>query len=63
MATATPTRPAPHRGQVTPDSHDFPTRRYDLVKEFVIALVVVDAAHRCARGDLLLTRREGDLDA
>ena len=25
----------------TPDSHDFPTRRYDLVKEFVIALVVV----------------------
>ena len=24
----------------TPDSHDFPTRRYDLVKEFVIALVV-----------------------
>jgi hypothetical protein len=25
----------------TRDSHDFPTRRYDLVKEFVIALVVV----------------------
>ena len=25
----------------TPDSHDFPTRHYDLVKEFVIALVVV----------------------
>jgi hypothetical protein len=25
----------------TPDSHDFPTRRYDLVKEFVIALIVV----------------------
>jgi hypothetical protein len=24
----------------TPDAHDFPTRRYDLVKEFVIALVV-----------------------
>src|SRR5664279_252559 len=24
----------------TPDSHDFPTRRYDLAKEFVIALVV-----------------------
>lgn len=24
----------------TPDSHDFPTRRFDLVKEFVIALVV-----------------------
>ncbi|HEX2857400.1 MAG TPA: hypothetical protein VHO26_07985 [Propionibacteriaceae bacterium] len=26
---------------VTPDSHDFPTRRYDLVKEFVVALVVM----------------------
>lgn len=26
---------------VTPDSHDFPTRHYDLVKEFVIALAVV----------------------
>ncbi len=25
----------------TPDAHDFPTRRYDLVKEFVIALAVV----------------------
>jgi hypothetical protein len=25
----------------TPDSHDFPTRPYDLVKEFVIALIVV----------------------
>jgi len=25
----------------TPDSHDFPTRPYDLVKEFTIALVVV----------------------
>ena len=25
----------------TPDSHDFPTRRYDLAKEFVITLVVV----------------------
>src|SRR5450759_1715210 len=24
----------------TPDSHDFPTRPYDLAKEFVIALVV-----------------------
>jgi hypothetical protein len=29
-------RPLP----VTPDSHNFPTRPYDLVKEFVIALVV-----------------------
>jgi hypothetical protein len=25
----------------TPDSHDFPTRPYDLVREFVIALIVV----------------------
>ncbi|GAA1599703.1 MULTISPECIES: hypothetical protein [Kribbella] len=25
----------------TPDAHDFPTRSYDLVKEFVVALVVV----------------------
>jgi hypothetical protein len=29
------------RGDKTPDSHSFPTRHYDLVKEFVIALVVV----------------------
>lgn len=27
--------------RTTPDSHDFPTRSYDLVKEFVIALAVV----------------------
>jgi len=25
----------------TPDAHDFPTRSYDLVKEFVVALIVV----------------------
>ena len=25
----------------TPDSHDYPTRHYDLVKEFVIALVII----------------------
>jgi hypothetical protein len=32
----------PHRAQrTTPDSHDYPTRSYDLVKEFVIALVVM----------------------
>ncbi len=38
MATTTErARPARH----TPDSHSFPTRPYDLVKEFVIALVVV----------------------
>jgi hypothetical protein len=37
MATAT--QKSPRRG--TPDSHAFPTRGYDLVKEFVIALVVV----------------------
>ena len=31
------------RRDVTPDAHLFPTRPYDLVKEFVIALVVVGA--------------------
>ena len=36
MTTSTRTRRA-----VTPDSHDFPTRPYDLVKEFTIALGVV----------------------
>ena len=41
MATATHTRPAASRRTRTPDSHDYPTRPYDLVKEFVIALVVV----------------------
>ena len=41
MTTRTrPTRGAKH-GDTTADSHDFPTRSYDLVKEFVIALVVV----------------------
>lgn len=34
---------APPRDR-TPDSHSFPTRSYDLVKEFVIALVVVTLA-------------------
>ena len=29
------------RGDTTPDSHLFPTRPYDLVKEFIIAVVVV----------------------
>ena len=29
------------RRDMTPDAHLFPTRRYDLVKEFVIAVVVV----------------------
>ncbi|SES43878.1 hypothetical protein SAMN05216199_3668 [Pedococcus cremeus] len=44
MATATPTRPtrSSRRSPARPrDAHSFPTRRYDLVKEFVIALVVV----------------------
>ncbi|MGW7684458.1 hypothetical protein ACWGID_27190 [Kribbella sp. NPDC054772] len=36
MTTVAATR---HRR--TPDAHDFPTRSYDLVKEFVIALIVV----------------------
>jgi len=44
----TPTRPAAppprRRRDRTPDSHGFPTRRYDLVKEFVVALVVVTLA-------------------
>ena len=34
-------RPAGRRRDRTPDSHGFPTRPYDLVKEFVIALVAV----------------------
>ena len=44
--TKSPTRiPAqPGAGRhPTPDSHGFPTRSYDLVKEFVIALVVMSA--------------------
>ena len=42
MTTNPPTgRRAGKRRANTPDSHDFPTRPYDLVKEFVIALVVV----------------------
>jgi len=36
--TATMTR---RPASTTPDSHGFPTRRYDLVKEFAIALVVI----------------------
>jgi hypothetical protein len=38
MTTASHTR---RRRDTTPDAHLFPTRPYDLVKEFVIALVVV----------------------
>ena len=30
-----------HTGTATPDSHQFPTRRYDLVREFVLALITV----------------------
>ncbi len=33
----------PRRRDKTPDSHDFATRDYDLVKEFVIALIVIGA--------------------
>ena len=29
------------RPRHTPDSHDYPTRHYDLVKEFVIALAIM----------------------
>ena len=32
-----------HQHHKTPDSHDYPTRPYDLVKEFTIALAVVTA--------------------
>ncbi len=39
MSAATVEQRAVHHA--TPDSHDFPTRRYDLVKEFVIALAVM----------------------
>ena len=43
------------------DSHSSTaTRPYDLVKEFVIALVVVGAPHRRAGGRVLLPGREGD---
>ncbi|MGZ6828885.1 MAG: hypothetical protein ACXVFS_04320 [Nocardioidaceae bacterium] len=38
---ATTTAAPPRRRRVTPDSHTFPKRPYDLVKEFVIALSVV----------------------
>src|SRR4051812_7516459 len=30
-----------HHRRPTPDSHDYPTRSYDLVKEFVIALAIM----------------------
>src|SRR5215471_15685668 len=33
----------PRRSRRTPDSHGYPTRSYDLVKEFVVALGVVAA--------------------
>jgi hypothetical protein len=36
-----PERPSRRRGDRTPDSHLFPTRPYDLVKEFTLALVGV----------------------
>jgi hypothetical protein len=39
-ATSAPVRPRRSR-DATPDAHLFPTRPYDLVKEFVIALIVV----------------------
>ena len=41
MSAGTVERPRTTGVATTPDSHDFPTRRYDLVKEFVIALVVM----------------------
>jgi hypothetical protein len=41
MSAPTVERPRAAGPSPTPDSHDFPTRRYDLVKEFVIALAVM----------------------
>ncbi|MEO7060078.1 MAG: hypothetical protein ABI083_10180 [Lapillicoccus sp.] len=41
MKTKTETRTVSRRKDQTPDSHGFATRPYDLVKEFVIALVAV----------------------
>ncbi len=41
MSTRTPIRHEKNSRDTTPDSHLFPTRSYDLVKEFVIALAVV----------------------
>jgi hypothetical protein len=41
MTTARTHRPRYTTGGRTPDSHDYPTRRYDLVKEFVIALAIM----------------------
>src|SRR4029079_1817190 len=38
MTTAAAKRPSR-----TPDSHDYPTRSYDLVKEFVLALALITA--------------------
>ena len=37
------TRTASRRRDTTPDAHLFPTRPYDLVKEFVVAMVVIGA--------------------
>ena len=39
--TAVLTRSTAHRHRETPDTHDYPTRSYDLVKEFTIAFAVV----------------------
>ncbi|MDQ6641175.1 MAG: hypothetical protein M3Y66_01600 [Actinomycetota bacterium] len=41
LATTRTPRPPGRPRRATPDAHEVPTRRYDLVKEFVIALVVV----------------------
>ncbi|MEP7368369.1 MAG: hypothetical protein ABI662_01855, partial [Dermatophilaceae bacterium] len=41
MTTSTPAPPKTSRRGTTPDSHVFPTRPYDLVKEFTIALVAI----------------------
>jgi hypothetical protein len=41
MTTSNATRRARRAVRITPDSHGFATKPYDLVKEFVVALIVV----------------------
>ena len=50
-----------HGQPPTPDSHSFPTRPYDLVKEFVIALLAV-ALLTTATGELAGTPTSAGYD-
>ena len=58
--TAAPPRTPPDAAAAPRTRTTFPTRPYDLVKEFVIALLVVVAAHRRPGRRVLLPGREGD---